>query len=413
MDRDLDQADVVILGAGAAGMFCAGSLAGAGLRVVVLDHSRRVGEKIRISGGGRCNFTNLATSHDRFLSGTPRFCASALSGFTAQDFVALVDRAGIAWHEKTQGQLFCDGKATQIVALLRKRMGAAELREGVAVHAIRPGAQPGAPHVVETSDGPVRAAHVVVATGGKSIPKIGATGIGYDIATATGHALTETRPGLVPLTFAAQDLERTAPLAGVSLPVEATLADALPPRRGQRAALYRDDLLFTHRGLSGPAILQISSHWQPGQGLTIDLAPGTDMAATLRTAKRGGGRGQLATTLGRNLPDRLAAAIVAEAGLEAARLADLPDTTLDRLGAQVNGWRIKPVGSEGYRTAEVTVGGVECRDLDARTLESRRVPGLYFIGEVVDVTGWLGGYNFQWAWASGHAAARAILAAGG
>ncbi|WP_415393745.1 NAD(P)/FAD-dependent oxidoreductase [Paracoccus sp. SJTW-4] len=399
----MERADVVILGAGGAGLFCAGSLAGRGLRVVVLDHARAPGEKIRISGGGRCNFTNLGTTHETFLSQMPRFCASALAGFRPEDFVALVDRAGIAWHEKTQGQLFCDGRATQIVQMLVDRMGGVELRLGVAVTGVTPGAEG---LRVDTSAGPLLAAHVVVATGGKSIPKMGATGIGYDIARATGHRVTDTRPGLVPLTFAEQDLGLSAPLSGIGIEARA----ALPKAPGRRAIAFQDRLLFTHRGLSGPVILQISSYWQPGEPLALDLAPGHDIAALLKQARAEGGRAQTATLLARLLPDRLAAAIVAELGMTGAPLAAQSDARLETLSRRVHDWRIRPVGTEGYRTAEVTVGGVDCRDLDARSLRSRHVPGLYFVGEVVDVTGWLGGYNFQWAWASGHAAAQAILA---
>jgi len=399
----MERADVVVLGAGGAGLFCAGSLAGRGLRVVVLDHARAPGEKIRISGGGRCNFTNLGTSHESFLSQVPRFCASALAGFRPEAFVALVDGAGIAWHEKAQGQLFCDGRATQIVQMLVDRMGMAELRLGVAVTAVVPAA---GGLRVETTAGALLAAHVVVATGGKSIPKMGATGIGYDIARATGHRVTDTRPGLVPLTFAEQDLGLSAPLSGIG--IEARVA--LPKAPGRRAIAFHDRLLFTHRGLSGPAILQISSYWQPGEPLTLDLAPGQDIAALLKQARAEGGRAQTATLLARHLPERLAAAIVAELGMAGAPLAAQSDARLGALVRRVHDWRIRPVGTEGYRTAEVTVGGVDCRDLDARSLRSRLVPGLYFVGEVVDVTGWLGGYNFQWAWASGHAAAQAILA---
>lgn len=387
-------------------MFCAGSLARGGRRVIVLDHARAPGEKIRISGGGRCNFTNLATRHETFLSQVPRFCASALAGYRPEDFVALVDRAGIAWHEKTQGQLFCDGRATQIVRMLGDRMGAAELRLGVSVT----GVTPGAILRVETSDGPVEANRVVVATGGKSIPKMGATGVGYDIAAATGHRIVPTRPGLVPLTFAQQDLGLTAPLAGLAVDARAAVPALKSPRRA--ATSFDDRLLFTHRGLSGPAILQISSYWQPGEELTLDLHPAQAVAPLLRLLRRDSGRMQVATALGRMLPERLAAAVAADAGMEGARLADQPDARLDALAARINAWRVRPVGTEGYRTAEVTVGGVDCRDLDARTMRSRHVEGLYFIGEVVDVTGWLGGYNFQWAWASAHAAARAILATG-
>ncbi|SHL76273.1 hypothetical protein SAMN05444389_101229 [Paracoccus solventivorans] len=399
----MERADVVILGAGGAGLFCAGSLAGRGLRVVVLDHARAPGEKIRISGGGRCNFTNLGTTHETFLSQVPRFCASALAGFRPEDFVALVDRAGIAWHEKTQGQLFCDGRANQIVQMLVDRMGGAALRLGVAVTGVTPGADG---LRVETSAGPLLAAHVVVATGGKSIPKMGATGIGYDIAHATGHRVTDTRPGLVPLTFAEQDLGLSAPLSGIGIEARA----ALPKAAGRRAIAFQDRLLFTHRGLSGPVILQISSYWRPGEPLALDLAPGHDIAALLKQARAEGGRAQTATLLARLLPDRLAGAVAAELGMTGAPLAAQSDARLEALSRRIHDWRIRPVGTEGYRTAEVTVGGVDCRDLDARSLRSRHVPGLYFVGEVVDVTGWLGGYNFQWAWASGHAAAQAILA---
>ncbi len=384
--------DTIILGAGAAGLYCAGGLAG---RVLVLDHARAPGEKIRISGGGRCNFTNLATARERFVSQTPRFCASALAGYAPADFVALVDAAGIAWHEKTLGQLFCDGKSGQITDMLLRRMQPAELRLGVGVTGVT--ATTGG-FAVQTTEGALAARQVVVATGGRSIPKMGATGIGYDIARQFGLRIVDPRPGLVPLTFAEQELHHCKPLAGVSLPVRVSC--------GRMA--FDDALLFTHRGLSGPAILQISSFWRPGAEITIDLAPGVDTAAALKAARGQGGRGHVVTALAQILPDRLAGAIAADLDLTGARLADQPNATLDRVGARVNAWTVRPVGSEGWRTAEVTVGGVDCRDLDGRTMQARAVPGLFFIGEVVDVTGWLGGYNFQWAWASAHAAARAI-----
>ncbi|AGT08586.1 BaiN/RdsA family NAD(P)/FAD-dependent oxidoreductase [Paracoccus aminophilus] len=398
----MDHVDIAILGAGAAGLFCAGSLAGSGRRVLVLDHARAPGEKIRISGGGRCNFTNLATSYDRFLSSTPRFAASALAGYRPRDFVDLVDRAGIAWHEKTLGQLFCDGSAKEIVSLLLDRMRGTELRLGVSVTGLR---QDGGRFVVETSAGPVSASQVIVATGGKSIPKMGATGIGYELAKSFGHHLIEPRPGLVPLTFAEQDLDLSRPLAGVAL-------DAVTSHgSGKSATRFADAVLFTHRGLSGPAILQISSFWQPGDELRVDLFPKGDLAALLREARGQGGRVQLRTTLARWLPARLADAVAVELGLAEARLADQGNPVLDRVAARISDWRLKPVGSEGWRTAEVTVGGVSCAEIHAKTMESRLQPGLYFIGEVVDVTGWLGGYNFQWAWASAEAAAQAIVKA--
>ena len=393
----MDRYDIAILGAGAAGLFCAGSALAQGRRVVVVEHLDRPGEKIRISGGGRCNFTNLATTRDRFLSENPRFCASALAGFSPMDFVSMVDQAGIAWHEKTLGQLFCDGKATQITDMLLRRMRGAELRLGTVIDAVEPDADG---FRVATSAGPIHAQQLVVATGGKSIPKMGATGIGYDIARRFGLRIVEPSPGLVPMTFAEQDLALCRPLAGLS--VQARIKHG----RGD----FTDGLLFTHRGVSGPVILQISSFWQPGQVLTVDLCPDTDVAAALRDARGTGGRVQLSTALGRLLPARLAEVIASEFATPEARLADQSNAVLDRLGARVNRWQLRPVGTEGFRTAEVTLGGVDTRDLDARSMAARKVPGLSFIGECVDVTGWLGGYNFQWAWASGHAAGRASVA---
>lgn len=390
----MERADLVILGAGAAGLFCAGSAVGPGRRVLVLDHARTPAEKIRISGGGRCNFTNLATAPDRFLSRNPRFAASALSRYRPDQFVRLVDDAGIAWHEKTQGQLFCDGKATQVTRMLLDRMAGADLRLDTALRGVR---HDGTAFVIGTDKGDIAAPRVVVATGGKSIPKIGATGLAYDIARQFGLRVVDTRAGLVPLTFAEQDLAQCRPLAGVA--VEAEIR-----HNGGR---FRDALLFTHRGLSGPVILQISSYWQPGESLEIDLAPGRDVAGELGAMRGQAGRMTPAAALGRILPARLAAAICADLGLADARLADQTRARLDALGARVNRWPVRPVGTEGYRTAEVTVGGVDTRDLDARTLQARGVPGLHFIGECVDVTGWLGGYNFQWAWASADAAGRA------
>ncbi|SMO50143.1 NAD(P)/FAD-dependent oxidoreductase [Paracoccus laeviglucosivorans] len=401
----MEQVDTIILGAGAAGMFCAGSIlniAGtAGHRVLVVDHARAPGEKIRISGGGRSNFTNLATQRERFLSDNPRFCASALSGYRAEDFVALVDGAGIAWHEKTLGQLFCDGSARQIVDMLLNRMRDADLWLDTSIHSVEARADG---YLVATSRGAVLARNCVVATGGRSIPKMGATGFGYDLARQFGLRMVEPRAGLVPLTFAAQDLDLCRPLAGLS--VEAVVSHG----HGKSATRFRDGLLFTHRGLSGPAILQISSFWHPGEEITVDLAPDIDIAAQMREQRGKAGRMAISTALARLIPARLADAIVAELGLDGARLADQANPVLERLAARVNRWQLRPVGSEGWRTAEVTVGGVDCRGLNARDMQSRDVPGLYFIGEVVDVTGWLGGYNFQWAWASAHAAARGIVA---
>ena len=398
----METIDTVILGAGAAGLFCAGSILSkgrAGCSVLVLDHAATPGEKIRISGGWRCNFTNLASTPDRFLSQNPRFAASALAGFRPQDFVALVDQAGIAWHEKTLGQLFCDGSARQIIDMLLQRMRGAELRLNTAVASV---VRRDDGFVVTSSAGEILARQVVVATGGRSIPKMGATGIGYEIARSFGLALVEPRAGLVPLTFAQQDLDLCRPLAGLSVTAE------VRHKVDRRLAQFRDGLLFTHRGLSGPAILQISSFWQPGDEIAVDLAPGIDIAANLREARAQGGRVSVATALGRSLPARLAEAIATDCRLQGARLADQGNAVLQRVGARVNNWAVRPVGSEGWRTAEVTLGGIDTRELDSRSMVARSVPGLYFIGEVVDVTGWLGGYNFQWAWASAHAAGRAI-----
>ena len=390
----MDRFDVIVLGAGAAGMFCAAEAGQRGRQVLVIDHAAAAGEKIRISGGGRCNFTNLSTAPERFLSRNPRFALSALRRFTPQDFIARVDAAGIAWHEKTLGQLFCDGSATQIVAMLRRAMDQAgvQLWLGCAPGAVR---RDGPGFVVETARGLVGAASVVVATGGKSIPKMGASAYGYRLAESFGLRVTETRPALVPLTFAEQELERLKPLAGV----------AVTGRAVAGAGVFDEAILFTHRGLSGPAILQASSYWREGAPLRLDLAPGAGVADLLRQARQIEGRIAPRTVMARLLPERLARHIEAEAGLPAeTTAAALANMAIERLAGLVHGWTLRPVGTEGYRTAEVTLGGVETDDLDARTMQAKAVPGLYFVGEVVDVTGWLGGYNFQWAWSSGWAA---------
>lgn len=391
----MGQFDVIILGAGAAGMFCAIEAGRRGRRVVLLDHAKAPGEKIRISGGGRCNFTNLHIAPERFLSDNPRFALSALKRYTQWDFIERVSAAGIAWHEKTLGQLFCDGSAREIIAMLRADMEAAgvKLVLGAEIGAVT---QSGA-FEVASSAGAFRAPKLVVATGGKSIPKMGATGLGYGLARQFGLGLVETRPGLVPLTFSGEVLEGARALAGLSVPA----------RVGHGKTRFEEGLLFTHRGLSGPSILQISSYWREGDEISVDLAPGQDMGAALATQKAQAGRVDVQTALARHLPERLARAVVARAGLSG-RLADQTGPAMARLAREVQDWRIRPVGSEGYRTAEVTLGGVDTRDLDARSMEARAVPGLYFIGEVVDVTGWLGGYNFQWAWSSGWAAGQAV-----
>ncbi|EEW26018.1 BaiN/RdsA family NAD(P)/FAD-dependent oxidoreductase [Rhodobacter ferrooxidans] len=391
----MQSCDVVILGAGAAGMYCAIEAGRRGRRVLVIDHAQAAGEKIRISGGGKCNFTNLGIAPDRFLSQNPRFALSALKRFTARDFIARLDAAGLGWQERSLGQLFLTGPATQLVAHLAADMARAgvEMWLGCGLGAVR---REGAGFVVETQRGPVWAASVVVATGGKSIPLMGATGYGYGVAESFGLRLVETRPALVPLTFAAQDLAVLKPLAGIAVAGRATVGKVG----------FDEAVLFTHRGLSGPAILQISSYFREGDTIRLDLARGREVAAELRALRGQAGRIALRTALAQMLPEKLARHIEALSGVTGT-LADQSNVVLDRVAALVQDWHLKPVGSEGYRTAEVTLGGVNTDDLDSRSMEARAVPGLYFIGEVVDVTGWLGGYNFQWAWSSGWAAGQA------
>ena len=384
--------DVVILGAGAAGMMAAIEAGARGRRVLIIDHAKAPGEKIRISGGGRCNFTNLNIAPDRFLSRNPRFALSALKRFSQFDFIGRMDAAGIAWHEKALGQLFCDGPATQVITMLKDAMSraGAQMWLGVALGAVT---RSGTGFQVETDRGPVLAQSVVVATGGKSIPKMGATGYGYQVAASFGLPVTDTRPALVPLTFAEQELVHLTPLSGVSVQGRASTA-----KTG-----FDEAILFTHRGLSGPAILQISSYWREGNPIWLDLAQGRDIGAVLDTAKTENGRMLLRTALGRLLPERLARHVEAELAITLP-LAELSRATLTKVADRVHRWQLMPVGSEGYRTAEVTLGGIDTDALDGRTMQAKAVPGLYFIGELVDVTGWLGGYNFQWAWSSGWAA---------
>jgi len=388
--------DAIILGAGAAGMMAAIEAGRRGRRVLIVDHAKKPGEKIRISGGGRCNFTNLGIAPDRFLSQNPRFALSALKRFTQWDFIARMDAAGIAWHEKTLGQLFCDGSATQVIEMLVRDMDKAGVTLWLecSLGEVR---QDGVGFTVETARGLQSARAVIVATGGKSIPAMGATGYGYRVAESFGLPLVETRPGLVPLTFAEQELHWLRPLAGVSL----------PGRVACGPVGFDEALLFTHRGLSGPAVLQVSSYWREGQAISLDLMPGRDAAAELRLAKASQGKTALRTVLGRWLPERLARHVEEAQGITLP-MAELSGAVLDRVALGLQDWRLMPVGSEGYRTAEVTLGGVDTRALDGRTMAAKAVPGLYFIGEVVDVTGWLGGYNFQWAWSSGWAAGQAV-----
>ncbi|MCC7321762.1 MAG: NAD(P)/FAD-dependent oxidoreductase [Rubellimicrobium sp.] len=396
------EARAIILGAGAAGLFCAG---GIGAGAVVIDHADAPGEKIRISGGGRCNFTNLRTGPENFLSENRHFHKSALAGFTPHDFLALVEGAGIAWHEKAAGQLFCDGRAGQIVTMLveRARRAGAELRLGTRITGCR---HDGTAFAVATEGGVIRAPVLVVATGGRSIPRMGATGLGHDLARQFGLRVTALRPALVPFTFSDNPF---AALAGVSLPVRVRV-------RGGRAQ-FDEAMLFTHRGLSGPAMLQISSYWREGEEIAVDLAPGRDLRAHLRDARALAPRRSAATLLADILPQRLVQHLARHLARHLApdpdldlgdALGTIPDRRFEDIARALHDFRLRPTGTEGYRTAEVTLGGVDTRDLSSRSMAAQGVPGLYFIGECVDVTGWLGGYNFQWAWASAHAAARAI-----
>lgn len=383
--------DVVIIGAGAAGLMCAIEAGRRGRRVVLLDHSKNVGEKIRISGGGRCNFTNLDIQPDRFLSQNPRFALSALKRFTQWDFIAMVDAAGIAWHEKTLGQLFCDGSAKQIIEML---VGHAE-DAGVQILTDTSVArvQFDVRYQITTSAGLFEAEAIVVASGGKSIPKMGATGFGYQIAQQFGLPLIETRPALVPLTFGERDLAKLSPLSGTAVPTQVSCGHTS----------FKEGMLFTHRGLSGPSILQISSYWYEGDEISVNLSDGRDVAELLKNDRQASGRMSIKNALAKYFPEKLAVLLIEEAEL-VGNLADQNNTKLDALQNLITGWQLKPVGSEGYRTAEVTLGGVDTDALDAKTMQAQSQPGLYFIGEVVDVTGWLGGYNFQWAWSSGWAA---------
>jgi predicted Rossmann fold flavoprotein len=393
--------DLVVVGAGAAGLFCAGIAGQRGLKVLVIDHAAKLAEKIRISGGGRCNFTNKDAGPGNYLSENPAFCRSALARYTAQDFIALVKRHGIAFHEKHKGQLFCDDSSERIVELLVRECEAGSVQRwqpcSVAdLHPVEGGFE------LDTSQGEVHCARVVVATGGLSIPKIGASDWGLRLAARLGHRIVTPRPALVPLTFDPQVWAPFAELAGLSL--SATVATGSGKQRGQ----FVEDLLFTHRGLSGPAILQISSYWQDGQPLVVDLAPDRELDEELRKAKLGSKR-QLGTELAARLPARLAQTWLARVGIDATRpMAECKDKDIATLAAQLEQWQLLPSGTEGWRKAEVMRGGIDTRELSSQSMESRLVPGLHFIGEVVDVTGWLGGYNFQWAWSSAAACARSL-----
>jgi predicted Rossmann fold flavoprotein len=398
--------DVIILGAGAAGMMCAFEAGRRGHRVLLLEHSDRPGRKILISGGGRCNFTNIHTRPENFLSANPHFAKSALARFTPADFIQLVEKHGIKYHEKTLGQLFCDDSATRIVNLLQTECEEARviLRSGAEVVSVINITADNARFRVDTTNDSFLAQSVVVATGGLSIPKMGATGIGYDIAKSFGHTLIEPQAGLVPLTFLPQDNADWNDLAGLSTEVIASAPIETKQRgRSRSNPSFRENLLITHRGLSGPAVLQISSYWQPGKPLTFDLAPGLEAFAPMLASSADRDDLTLLQTLCNVLPARFA-----KRWLMTRTAIDYTNAGLARLENELHNWTFTPAGTEGFAKAEVTTGGVNTSELDARNMESRRTSGLYFIGEVVDVTGWLGGYNFQWAWASAVAAGRSI-----
>ena len=394
--------DAIVIGAGAAGLFCAAQAGQRGRKVLLLDHNARIAEKIRISGGGRANFTNRELDprapQRHFIGSNPNFCRSALAGFTPQQFIALVDRHGIAWHEKHKGQLFCDGPSQQLIDMLLAECAAGGVThwQPCAVQAVR---HAGGLYHVETTRGVQRAPKVVVATGGLSIPQIGASDFGFRLATQFGLRVIEPRPALVPLTFGGEGWAPYAQLAGLALPVNITTGS------GKARMSFHEDLLFTHRGLSGPAVLQISSYWPAGAPLLIDFAPEVEKKEDRLRDAKARSRKQVVNELAQWVPSRLADAWVAQDAALARPINEAPDRALAQLAERIGRWQIIPSGTEGYRKAEVTAGGVDTRELSSQTMESKQ-PGLYFIGEVVDVTGWLGGYNFQWAWASAHACAR-------
>lgn len=390
----MQQYDVIVIGAGAAGLMCAIEAGRRGRRVLLLEHAKRAGKKILMSGGGRCNFTNLYTTPEDFLSRNPHFCKSALSRYTPGDFVALVDNHGIPWHEKKLGQLFCDHRSSDIVNMLLREceMAGVDLRLSCPVHEVRRSDG----FTLKTGQGAMGCESLVVATGGLSIPTMGATGFGHDLAQQFGVAVLPLRAALVPFTLSGDPLSWSRELSGVSADVTASCG-----------ASFRENLLWTHRGLSGPAVLQISSYWEPGQEVSLDLLPELDVAELIDEARRQRPRIQLRTLLSEHLPRRLVE-LWSDRRWPDRRVADLSAADIRRVCEALQPWRLKPAGTEGYRTAEVTLGGVDTDELSSRTMEAARVPGLYFIGEVVDVTGHLGGFNFQWAWASGVAAGQHV-----
>ncbi len=394
--KKLQQVDVLILGAGAAGLFCGSRAAQRGRSVLVLDHSRKPAEKIRISGGGRCNFTNLETEPKRFLSDNPHFAKSALARYTPWDFCALMAAHDLTWHEKTLGQLFCDQKSSAVIDMLLKELADAggRLSLETEIDSVEPA---GGKFIAQTSIGPIQAESVIIATGGLSIPKIGATGFAYELAQQFGHEIVTPRAALVPMTFTDEHHDAFANLSGISLPVEGT---------AETGPSFIENLLFTHRGLSGPTVLQISSYWHPSEGIRIDLMPGTNALELLKSTKAKSPRRTIAQFLADLFPSRFADYFASVIDVPPKmRLAELSNQKMGQVAKTLNAWLLKPAGTEGWRTAEVTAGGIATDALSSQTMESKLQPGLYFIGECVDVTGWLGGYNFQWAWASAAAAA--------
>lgn len=387
------KSDVIIIGGGAAGLFCALIAGQRGRRVLVLEHADRIGKKITISGGGRCNFTNLYTSADNFLSANPNFCKSALSRYTPADFIALVEKHHIHYHEKKLGQLFCDGSSREIIGMLLVECERANVEIRLNCHVRR--VEKESDFKVETNRGELESDALVIATGGLSIPKIGATDFGYRIARQFGLRIRETRPALVPLTFAPHKLDELKALSGVSI-------DALASCNG---AEFRENILLTHRGLSGPAILQVSSYWKRGEAILIDLLPEVNAAEIFAAERRS--EAELANLLGHYLPRRFAHAW-SNLYARSRPLNQYSPKELEEIARRLHHWQLVPDGSEGYKKAEITAGGVDTDELSSKTMEARRIPGLYFIGEVVDVTGHLGGFNFQWAWASGFAAGQYV-----
>lgn len=394
---ELKTFDVIVIGAGAAGLHCAATAAKRGKSVLVLDHAKQAGKKILISGGGRCNFTNMYTAPENFISANPHFCKSALSRYTQWDFIAQVERHKIPYHEKTLGQLFCDDSAKDIV-----RMLLAECKENGATVQLRTNIELVSHNAdgyqIETSQGTLVSASLVIATGGLSMPKLGATPFGYQIAEQFGHSILPVRAGLVPFTLHDQDKEQFEPLSGTACPVSAS----------NQNTSFKEAMLFTHRGLSGPAILQISSYWQPGETVNIDLLPDLDAYAALLQAKKEQPKSGIKAWLSNHLAKRLVSVLLQRESWPQKNLADYSHSELEAIAERLHNWPIKPNGTEGYRTAEVTLGGVDVDQISSKTMQSKLQPGLYFIGEILDVTGWLGGYNFQWAWSSGWVCGEAI-----